>query len=262
VKPLSTDTIAAITTAMGAAGVGIIRISGDEAADIADKVIKTKKGTKIKDIPSHRVSYAWIIGEEGELIDEALVLTMRAPHSYTGEDVVEIQCHGGIVVLRKVLDLVLRAGSRLAKPGEFSKRAFLNGKLDITQAEAIMDMVNAKTEVSVKAAANNLQGSIALKIKEVRDDILSVMAYLEAEIDFPEEDLEKLPGDELVSRIKRIDHELAEMLKTYRSGRIFFVFILYLFYLRLDFLHPLHGMHLIVSQGIKEQFKDYREQYY
>lgn len=214
------DTIAAITTAMGAAGVGIIRISGSEAAEVADRVFKSKKGTKIKNTETHRITYGWIVDKSAEYVDEALVLNMWEPHSFTGENVVEIQCHGGMVVLRKVLELVLGAGSRLALPGEFSKRAYLNGKLDITQAEAIMDMVNAKTEVAVKAAANNLQGSISQKVREARSDILLIIAYLEADIDFPEEDIERLPAPELALRISLIEKGLQEMLKTYQSGRI------------------------------------------
>lgn len=217
---MSMDTIAAITTAMGAAGVGIIRISGSEAAAIADRVFKTKRGNGIKETGSHRVKYGWIVDKEDQLVDEALAITMWGPHSFTGDDVVELQCHGGTVVLRKVLELLLQAGACLAEPGEFSKRAFLNGKLDITQAEAIMDIVNAKTEMSLKAAANNLQGSISQKVKEARRAIMTIMAYLEAEIDFPEEDIEKLPASELEERIFSVKNELDELLITYQTGRI------------------------------------------
>lgn len=214
------DTIAAITTAMGAAGVGIVRISGSEAADIADRIFKTKRGNSLKETESHRVKYGWIVDKSGQIVDEALVLNMWAPHSFTGDDVIELQCHGGIVVLRKVLELVIQAGARLAEPGEFSKRAFLNGKLDITQAEAIMDIVNAKTEISLMAAANSLQGSISQKIKEIRRAITLIMAYLEADIDFPEEDIEKMSAQELESRIASIKTDLQDLLKTYQTGRI------------------------------------------
>ena len=154
------------------------------------------------------------------MVDEALALTMWAPRSFTGEDVVELQCHGGMVVLRKVLEMLLEAGARMAEPGEFSKRAFLHGRLDLSQAEAIMDIINAKTEISVQAAANNLQGSIAKAVKEIRQKILEIIAYLEADIDFPEEDFDRMSTGELVKGIEEIQTVIDKMLSTYESGRI------------------------------------------
>lgn len=214
------DTIAAIITPIGAASVGIIRISGPQADAAADRIFRSSRGLTIKESATHKVIYGRIIDQEGRTIDEALALKMKAPHSFTGEDVVELQCHGGIIVLRKVLDLVLQAGARLAEPGEFSKRAFLNGRLDISQAEAIMDIINAKTETAVRAAANNLEGSIAREVRQLRSSLLEIIAYLEADIDFPEEDITRLNQEEIHGRISAVEKALTEILLTYRSGRI------------------------------------------
>lgn len=214
------DTIAAISTAYGPAGIGIIRISGPKAAEVADRVFQSKKGNTLEQQETYRVTYGYIKDSEGQMLDEALALTMWAPHSFTGENIVELQCHGGTVVLKKVLDLLLAAGARLAEPGEFSKRAFLNGRLDLSQAEAIMDVINAKTETALKAATNNLQGRLAREIKECRQEILEVIAYLEADIDFPEEDIERLNQEEILSRLHQTAEKIKKILQTFRSGRI------------------------------------------
>ncbi len=214
------DTIAAITTAMGAASVGIIRISGSEACEIADKVFRGKKVKSLKQKKTYTITYGHIVDEKGLVIDEALALVMWSPHSFTGEDVVELQCHGGMVILRKVLELVIKAGARLAEPGEFSKRAFLNGRLDLSQAEAIMDMINAMTEEGAQAAVGNLQGGLSNIIREYRQQILEIMAYLEADIDFPEEDFMRLSPRELGMRISRILDGINDLLQSFRSGRI------------------------------------------
>ncbi|MBZ4652972.1 MAG: tRNA modification GTPase TrmE [Peptococcaceae bacterium] len=214
------DTIAAVTTAMGAASVGIIRISGSEAGEIADKVFRSKKGRSLKDKKTYTITYGHVVDEEGKVVDEALALVMWGPHSFTGENVVELQCHGGMIILRKVLELVIRAGARLAEPGEFSKRAFLNGRLDLSQAEAIMDMINAMTEEGAQAAVSNLQGGLSNIIKEYRKQILEIMAYLEADIDFPEEDFTRLTPGELGLRISQIADGIHDLLQTFRSGRI------------------------------------------
>ena len=214
------ETIAAISTAYGPAGVGIIRISGDEAATVADKVFKSKSGVKIKDKDTYRITYGYIYAEDGQLIDEALALTMWGPFSFTGEDVVELQCHGGIVVLQKVLTLVLKAGARLAEPGEFSKRAFLNGRLDLAQAEAIMEMINAKTEAGVNSAAGQLQGNLSGEVKICRQEILEIIAYLEADLDFPEEDFARLSYAELQPRLSTIGARIEQLLHSFSRGRI------------------------------------------
>jgi len=214
------ETIAAISTAYGPAGVGIIRISGDEAALLADQVFKSKRGVKIAEQETARIIYGYIREQDGRLVDEALALTMWSPHSFTGEDVVELQCHGGIVVLQKVLEMVLKAGARLAEPGEFSKRAFLNGRLDLAQAEAIMEMINAKTETGVSAAANHLQGVLSQEVGKCRQAILEISAYLEADLDFPEEDLVRLSKEEISSRLTEVAQKISKILQSFTEGRI------------------------------------------
>lgn len=214
------DTIAAITTVLGPSSVGIIRISGDDALTIADKVFQGKRRIMLRDRPSYSISYGKIIDENGKMIDEALALKMLAPKSFTGEDVVELQCHGGAVVLRKTLELVMRSGARMAEPGEFSKRAFLNGRIDLSQAEAIMDIINAKTEKAVIAAANNLEGTIKEEIAAIRDKVIELMAYLEADIDFPEEDIDRLSDNEVNTKLQHMIDKIEELLKSFKSGRI------------------------------------------
>lgn len=214
------DTIAAITTVLGASSVGIIRISGDEAIAIGDKVFRSKRGIALKKRASYSITYGNIIDENGRTVDESLALTMRSPHSFTGEDVVELQCHGGAVVLRKVLELALRAGARLAEPGEFSKRAFLHGRIDLSQAEAIMDMINAKTEKAVMAAANHLEGTVKIEIAAIKEKIIELMAYLEADIDFPEEDITRLTQEEIHERINEIIILIEQLLDSFKGGKI------------------------------------------
>lgn len=214
------DTIAAITTVLGPSSVGIIRISGDDALAIADKVFQGKRGILIKNRPSYSISYGKIIDESGKMIDEVLALKMSAPNSFTGEDVVELQCHGGAIVLRKVLELVLRSGARMAEPGEFSKRAFLNGRIDLSQAEAIMDIINAKTEKAVIAAANNIEGTVKEEIAAIRDNVIEIMAYLEADIDFPEDDIDRLSDNEVDKRLWHIIGRIEELLKSFKSGKV------------------------------------------
>ncbi|MGI6587999.1 MAG: tRNA uridine-5-carboxymethylaminomethyl(34) synthesis GTPase MnmE [Peptococcia bacterium] len=214
------ETIAAISTAYGPAGVGIIRISGIDAAEIADKVFKSKSGEKIKDKATYRITYGYIFDEEKQLVDEALALTMWRPGSFTGEDVVELQCHGGSMILKKVLELVLKAGARLAEPGEFSKRAFLNGRLDLVQAEAIMEMINAKTETAVSAAASHLQGLLSQEVEKCRKIILEIIAYLEADLDFPEEDFVRLSQEVIIKRLTKVQEKIKKILHSFTSGRI------------------------------------------
>lgn len=214
------ETIAAITTAPGTAGVGIIRISGPEAAAVADRVFRSKNKKALAERPTYTVTYGHIYGDKEQLIDEALALTMWEPRSFTGENVVELQCHGGSVVLRKILELVLANGARLAEPGEFSKRAFLNGRLDLSQAEAIQELITAKTEKGVQAAARNLVGGISDKVKELRKKVLEITAYLEADIDYPEDDFERLEPEELENRLSVIIEELKKILSSYENGKI------------------------------------------
>jgi len=216
---LLNDTIAAIITALGPAGVGIIRISGSEALEIGDRVYKGKKS--LQEVLTHSVNYGHVYDYKNkEVIDEALFLVMHGPHTFTGEDVVEIQCHGGYVVVQKVLELVLRNGARLAEPGEFSKRAFLNGKLDLSQAEAIMDIVNAKTDQSLKVAINQHQGKLSKTINKLRHNLLELLAYIEADIDFPDDDIERLTNEEIKERILSLRERVSTILATAKRGKI------------------------------------------
>jgi len=216
---LLNDTIAAIITALGPAGVGIIRISGSEALEIGDRVYKGKKS--LQEVLTHSVNYGHVYDYKNkEVIDEALFLVMHGPHTFTGEDVVEIQCHGGYVVVQKVLELVLRNGARLAEPGEFSKRAFLNGKLDLSQAEAIMDIVNAKTDQSLKVAINQHQGKLSKTINNLRHNLLELLAYIEADIDFPDDDIERLTNEEIKERILSLRERVSTILATAKRGKI------------------------------------------
>jgi len=216
---LLNDTITAIVTAMGAAGVGIIRISGPDAIKIADKTFKGK--SRLIEAKTHSVNYGKVYDyKDDRIIDEALYLVMKEPASFTGEDVVEIQCHGGMIPVRRVLELVLNNGARLAEKGEFSKRAFLNGKLDLAQAESIMDIVNAKTEKGLDVAVNQLQGSLSKMINDARNNLLELIAYIEADIDFPEEDIERLDSSEILKKVTNIKEKIIKILETSQKGKI------------------------------------------
>ncbi|MBQ8148255.1 MAG: tRNA uridine-5-carboxymethylaminomethyl(34) synthesis GTPase MnmE [Lachnospiraceae bacterium] len=180
------DTIAAIATGMTNAGIGIIRVSGTEAIEVVDRMFRAKNPSKtIQDTPSYSALFGNICDGDS-VLDEAICLVMRGPNSYTTEDVVEIQCHGGIVMLQKILELVIRSGARAAEPGEFTKRAFLGGRIDITQAESVMDMIHAKNELAARSSATQLQGKLSVKIKELRRMILEHIAYIESALDDPE----------------------------------------------------------------------------
>lgn len=215
------DTISAIATAVGEGGIGIVRVSGKLALAIADKLFVSKAGKQISSVLSHKVVYGDIVNPETKTkVDEALVLVMRAPHSYTCEDVVEFHCHGGPVPLRQVLALTLAAGARLAEPGEFTKRAFLNGRLDLSQAEAVIDIIRSKTDVSLKAAMGNLGGQLSERVKTIRHSILRMIAQLEAAIDFPEEDIEAAAAADVAALIDEVDSQFTELLSTAQTGRI------------------------------------------
>lgn len=181
-----TDTIAAIATAMSDSGIGIIRISGDEAIEIADRIYRSKSGKKrLTEVESHTIHYGFIYNEN-ELVDEVMVAVMKAPNTYTKEDTVEIDCHGGVLVMTKILETVIQNGCRLAEPGEFTKRAFLNGRIDLSKAEAVMDLIHSKNEFALKASVNQLKGSVSNKVKSLRDDILYEIAFIESALDDPE----------------------------------------------------------------------------
>ncbi len=216
----TTDTIAAISTALSEAGIAIIRISGDSAIEIADKICHFKeKNKRLADAKSHTIHYANIISGD-EYIDEALVMLMRAPHTYTGEDVVEIDCHGGVLVTKRVLEAVLKAGAVLAEPGEFTKRAFLNGKLDLSKAEAVIDIIKAQNNYALRAGQEQLNGRLEYSIKKLRDNIKEQIAYIEAALDDPEHyDLSGYPK-ELDIKIKDYIEKIDTLLEASKSGII------------------------------------------
>ncbi len=182
---MKTDTIAAIATALSPSGIGIIRISGDEAIETADKIFRTKNGKKIIDADSHTIHYGFIYDEE-EMIDEVMTVVMKAPHSFTKENTVEIDCHGGVYVMNRILQTVLKNGARMAEPGEFTKRAFINGRIDLTKAEAIMDLIQSKNEAARKNSVLHLKGDMYQKIKSMREGILYEIAFIESALDDPE----------------------------------------------------------------------------
>ena len=203
------DTIAAIATAPGAGGIGIIRISGQKAMAIADTVFASPTGKKIASLPTYTAAFGRIVDKKGELIDEAIALLMRGPKSYTCEDVVELQCHGGPQALRSVLRAVYEAGARPAEPGEFTKRAFLNGRLDLSRAQAVMDVINAKTDLALRQATGHLTGSFSGEIHGWRQEILSLIAHLEALIDFPEEGVEEAETAKIRQQIEAAAEQIA-----------------------------------------------------
>ena len=183
---MKTDTIAAIATAMSNSGIGIVRISGDEALDVADRIFRPKKGSrKVSDMETHTIHYGYVTDGD-EVIDEVMLLIMKAPRSYTCEDTIEIDCHGGVLVMKKILETVLKYGARPAEPGEFTKRAFLIGRIDLSQAESVIDVINAQNELALKSSVSQLQGAVLEKIKAIRAVVLHEIAFIESALDDPE----------------------------------------------------------------------------
>ncbi|WP_066634172.1 tRNA uridine-5-carboxymethylaminomethyl(34) synthesis GTPase MnmE [Desulfolucanica intricata] len=216
------DTIAAIATPLGEGGIGIVRISGSAALRIAKELFVSKYQTDWDKGPNHRLIYGHIRDPRDEkIIDEVLLGIMRSPASYTREDVVEINCHGGIVPLKKILELVLICGARLAEPGEFTKRAFINGRLDLAQAESVIDIIRAKTEDGLQLAVNQLKGNLSEKINEFQNELLNLLARIEAVIDFPEEDIEASSLEKISSNISDLLMELNNLIKSAQTGKIY-----------------------------------------
>lgn len=183
---MKTDTIAAIATAMSSSGIGIVRISGEEAFDVANRIFQSKAGNKkVSEMDTHTVHYGYIV-DNGEIIDEVLLLIMKAPRSYTCENTIEIDCHGGVLVMKRILETALKYGARPAEPGEFTKRAFLNGRIDLSQAESVIDVINAKNDFALKSSVSQLQGAVLEKIKEIRSSVLHEIAFIESALDDPE----------------------------------------------------------------------------
>lgn len=212
------DTIAAVITAPGRAAVGIIRVSGPEAVEMAAEVYEGR--ADLRTAQTHTIHYGWVV-DAGRRIDEALFLLMRSPASYTGEDVVEIQCHGGTVSSQEILRLLLRKGARLADAGEFTKRAFINGKLDLTRAEAVMDIVDAESDAALAQAVAQKSGLLETRIRDARERVLELVAFIQADLDYPEDDIERLTDDELAVRVGDVHADLAILIATAQRGRIY-----------------------------------------
>lgn len=214
------DTIAAIATAMAPSGIGIVRISGPEAVAVADRLYRgKKKEKKLADMKSHTIHYGWIVEQE-QVLDEVLVMLMRGPHSYTGEDTVEIDCHGGVLAVKRVLEAVLHAGARIADPGEFTKRAFLNGRIDLSQAEAVMDVISAKSEYALQSSVSQLQGSVRRAVKEIREKLLYEIAFIESALDDPEHiSLDGYP-EKLEGIVQEEKRKIEKLLKSADDGKM------------------------------------------
>lgn len=216
----TTDTIAAISTALGEGAIGIVRLSGPQAIAIANRVFK---GRNLEKVASHTIHYGHIMDVQStHIIDEVLVSVMRAPRSFTTEDIVEINCHGGIISVQRILEAVLLQGARLAEAGEFTKRAFLNGRIDLSQAEAVMDLIHAKTTRAMDASMNQLNGSLSSKIHALREEMLQTLAQVEVTIDYPEyDDVEELSLNELAKTAKRVKQHIAQILRQAQHGKLF-----------------------------------------
>ncbi len=212
------DTICAIATSQGVGAISIIRVSGEEAVDIVSKIFK---GNNLKEVSSHTINYGKIVDKSGNIIDEVLVSVMLAPRTFTAEDTVEINTHGGIAPTNKVLELLLTSGCRLAEPGEFTKRAFLNGRIDLLEAEAVMDMINAKTNTQRELAVNQITGKVSGLINELRDDMVQIISNINVNIDYPEyDDVEIMTDEVLIPKITKLKNKIVKILAESRNGRI------------------------------------------
>ena len=216
---MKTDTIAAIATAMTNSGIGIVRMSGDEAFEIIQKIYKGKKEKYFQEEKGYTIHYGYIVDGE-ETIDEVLVMIMRGPHSFTGEDTVEINCHGGVYVMKRILETVIKYGARPAEPGEFTKRAFLNGRMDLSQAEAVIDVIHSKNEYALKSSVSQLKGTVHQKIKKIREEILYHTAFIETALDDPEHISVDGYGGELKVVVDKLLEELKALLISSDNGRI------------------------------------------
>jgi len=216
------ETIAAISTPLGEGAIGIVRVSGDRAFAIAKKVFRDSSGLHERELKPWGVRYGSIVDcETGEYIDEALAIAMPAPHSFTREDVVEFSCHGGVAVLTRVLEAVVKCGARLAEPGEFTKRAFLEGRIDLSQAEAVIDVIRAKTDSARRLALANLRGDLSSRVSRIRENVLLLLAHIEASIDFPDDDIGALEIEEMAELAQKSVSELNELVHLGRSSRVY-----------------------------------------
>lgn len=214
------STIAAISTAPGIGGIGIIRISGDECFNVLEKIFKQRNPQKIENIKGYTIKFGNIIDENKNIIDEVLVSYFKAPKSYTAENMCEINSHGGVVIMNKILDLCIKNGAEMAEPGEFTKRAFLNGRMDLSQAEAVIDVINAKTDKEAKISLEQLEGNLSQKITQIRKIIISIMADIEATIDYPEYDLEEITNNRILNTLNEVDDLLDLLEKSFYNGKI------------------------------------------
>lgn len=217
---MKTDTIAAIATAMTNSGIGIIRISGERAIPIIKQIFRPRNVKKDMEMVESYTAHYGFIEDQGEVIDECIVLVMRAPATYTKEDVVEIDSHGGVIVMRKILELVLRHGARPAEPGEFTKRAFLNGRIDLSQAEAVMDLISAKNEFAMESSLKQLRGSVKKKIEKLRKDIIHQVAFIESALDDPEHYSVDGYGQELLKVLRPVEKEVSRLIESSSDGKI------------------------------------------
>ena len=215
-------TIVALSTPVGTGGVAVIRMTGSQAFEIADKVFVSAFGKKLSKAESHKALYGWIVepSDREEKIDEVLALVMRAPRTFTGEDTVEINCHGGMYICNRIIQALIAAGAQMAEPGEFSKRAFLNGRMDLTKAEAVMDMISAQTSYSLKAAVNQLGGNLADKIDQLRSKLIDTIVSMEVNIDYPEYDVPEISDEEVHENCLTVREEVQQLLSTAESGRM------------------------------------------
>ncbi len=212
------DTIAAVATSPGECGIAIVRISGKNALGAADRIFRPANGRKPSELPSHSLNYGWVIEASGQAVDEAMLGIMKAPRSYTREDIVEINCHGGVVSPRRILDLLLQSGCRLADPGEFTKRAFLNGRIDLSQAEAVMDVIGARTEAASRSGMLHLRGGLSSRIMPLRTSLLDLLAGLEAAIDFPEEEAYGEAVESVPAGLEKVIGGMRFLIETSRCG--------------------------------------------
>lgn len=218
---MNNDTIAAISTAIGESGIGVIRLSGRKAIEISGKIFHSPMGKKLSSCASHTVHYGRIESpKNGEVIDEVLLTIMRSPRTYTKEDIVEISCHGGKVSLKKVLELCLEHGARLAEPGEFTKRAFLNGRIDLAQAEAVLDIIKSETDISQKAALKHLEGAFSGEVRALREFIINIISSIELSIDFSQEDMEFPQIESVIQRVKEAECMIKKILRFSQEGMI------------------------------------------
>ncbi|MEM5018381.1 tRNA uridine-5-carboxymethylaminomethyl(34) synthesis GTPase MnmE [Metabacillus indicus] len=216
------DTIAAISTPMGEGAIAIVRLSGDEAISVADRLYSGPSGKRLRDVESHTIHYGHIKDPDtGQIVEEVMVSVLKGPKTFTREDIVEINCHGGIVTVNRVLQLALNGGARLADPGEFTKRAFLNGRIDLSQAEAVMDLIRAKTDRAMNVALGQMEGRLSKLIQKLRQEILETLAHVEVNIDYPEyDDVEEMTHNVLVEKATYVKQEIEKLLQTSQQGKI------------------------------------------